>query len=293
MMKQLYRNFSFTVLMACGVGSAFAQTNLLENAIGRNTADLESRDAFYSVWQLHDGNGKFVSPESAPESVFSQVGTLWSPDSQGYLNTNGEFQEGDFFIAFDYPNSDRAIDYNYNIPININAEADYALSGTVAIYKYGQDAGTLGNWINKASWVVVTADEAPCAKTMEVRADGDGKNYFSVTKASDDSKVAFVSVPVHTDRKMSCAEIDGILHLTPAHKFLSFYMPAHVMAVKDLKLTNTTEVNVTDIVAPDSTEIIPVYYDLQSGRRGSDISSLLPGIYIEKRGAEVRKISVR
>lgn len=295
---KLSTNVILTSLVA-GITSASAlaqgNDNLIANAITANADLLDNKAAFYDVWRLSDSNGDRVGESQLPYSCFAELlpgnryqynGSVYST----YNDVSSDIADNDYFLLLKYPNS--PLDYNYNLPIKIDAEGDYVLSGTIAIAENNSSIST-ETVVNLAPALVVTADEYPSKKNIEV-VTNDGLFSIGVTNAADGS------VPVYGQKLLypivnaysKSIQFEFNLHLTPELKYLSFYMPSHLMAIANLKLvcTNSTDVSSVQMTDPDLSK--SVYYDLQ-GRKQSNTDSLLPGLYIRKTGSKTEKLYIK
>jgi hypothetical protein len=279
--------------------SALAQDseNLIFNAITSNTSNFDSQSEFYNVWRVSDSDGNRLTDSQQPLAYFTGYlsGSRINYDGS-VLTTYNDFSnliaDNQPLAVLTYPTNSTSLDTNYNLPIAISGEGDYLLSGVVGIAKHATKIPTTTT-VNDCCCMVVTADATPGKKNMEFVQQEDGLYTIKVTEQNGENAVyGFSWLSDLATKYQQAIAFEYTLHLTPEHKYLSFYMPSYLMALGNLKLEIKTATSVISVQTPDDDNAKTVYYDLQ-GRKLSNTDSLLPGFYIRKCGSKTEKLYIK
>lgn len=284
--------------MICGVFFAAAVAvfsplqagakNLLENAIPQD-AVLQSVDAVKANWNVLRSDG--ATDNRYLNSCYSKVQT--SGGVRDLANESYDLNYDDFkdrvVLLLEYPSdsNDKKNWIYYSIPIKVEKEGDYTLSGDVRRLKSFDNTAYMPNdKLMPPKILVMTAEKEAGKKNIEI-VNKDGKNVIEVRDLSG-NELANVYKPETADNP----KFEGTIHLTPSDKYLSFYSSPALIAIANLNLDNPGEnTGMVDIISSDGdSEAEAVYYDLQGRKVNEPVTT---GVYICRKGTKVEKIIVK
>ena len=192
-------------------------------------------------------------------------------------------------LLLEYPSdsNDKKNWIYYSIPIKVEKEGDYTLSGDVRQLKSFENTAYMPN--DKPmpeNILVMTAEKEAGEKNIE-KVKKDGKIVIEVRDQSG-NELANVYKPETAYNP----KFEGTIHLTPSDKYLSFYSSPALIAIANLNLDNPGEnTGMVDIISSDGdSEAEAVYYDLQGRKVNEPVTT---GVYICRKGTKVEKIIVK
>lgn len=250
---------------------------------------LQSVDAVKANWNVLRSDG--ATDNRYLNSCYSKVQT--SGGVRDLANESYDLNYDDFkdrvVLLLEYPSdsNDKKNWIYYSIPIKVEKEGDYTLSGDVRRLKSFDNTAYMPNdKLMPANILVMTAEKEAGEKNIEI-VKKDGKNVIEVRDLSG-NELANVYKPETADNP----KFEGTIHLTPSDKYLSFYSSPALIAIANLNLDNPGEnTGMVDIISSDGdSEAEAVYYDLQGRKVNEPVTT---GVYICRKGTKVEKIIVK
>lgn len=285
-----FRTFAF----AFGLISlpAFSQ-DLLVNSIPDNAVP-DNKEYFYNWWSACKADGNVLGWENAPTSYFTtvkpgfQITTINT--SYDHITIGGGegqgFSVGDPVMVLDYENNNGLC---YSFPITVPETATYHLSGAIKVLHSGVKPS---DPVVPNSISVFVAESTRGNKTFKVVSEN-GKNRLKVEDANGNEYPNVWKLTPNSidDNVTPISTEEGKIVLTPDLKYFSIYCPTNMMLVSKLSLTKEGIPGaVNEIGVEEIGNAVTEWFDL-SGNRITEPSA--PGIYISRRGSDIRKIIVR
>lgn len=234
------------VMTAC-CAAAYAQLpNLLEGCVTDNETQMDSRTAFFSVWQSYYEDGEALPAELQPNSVFSIIrasgNALYFHYNGSTRNVPGDVSNGftaDLpVVILDFPTNIYPYDFSglcYSYPISVPESGLYHLTGSAICLSANNLNGQPKSFVNTASMIVFTGDRVPCAKTMTIEQRGD-ENYLAVRNPQNETvPSAYLPIPAYRPG-VNTQPFDLTIELTTDTHYLSIYGPMQQIMFGNLKL---------------------------------------------------------
>lgn len=295
-------------IAACAI--CFLQTlpveakNLLEGCLTDDETAMDNVAAFHEVWQCLD-SGEPVAPGMHANSVFSMIhasdNVLYFRYCNAPRNVPGDrsngFEAEMPVMILDFPTSSYPYDHKdlcFSYPVTVTEPGTYRLSGSAVCLSSNNLAAQPKSFVNTAQMMVFVADTQPCAKTMEVRQDGD-TNYLAVCNAEGkELPCAYTPMPSF-DPSKTTQPFDLSIRLDRDTRYISIYGPMQQILVGNLSLEPVNTPAGVDITAspefedgsdPKTEEKI---FTLQGREVSRTQAGEFPGIYIVFDGRTAQK----